>query len=272
MKRELTDQEIKVTVDKIREKYRKIITDFKKSNAILEAFEDRYMRVLKSHIDISVFLLAEIEVVDEIYKKEEDKQKQKAMRLQAKKNIKTGESFADKVMQENFDRITKYELVPLSKNADEEIERLLGAVRFLLISYWPALLNITKNIYENSIAKIFNDYYHNLVINYDYKECPPIAKSYKYALESMQANNKRVETERYHIIKETAFLLNDILKSLNELLKEENPSLETKMKIDQTDKILKANFENLSYKEALLKVKNYIYQILIDFRIRDLKR
>lgn len=273
MIKKLSEEEIKATVEKIREKYKKIIKEFKKSNSLLEAFEDRYRRVLKTHIDLSAFLLGEIEAVEEIYKNEEKKQKEKALRLEARKSIREENSFADRILKENLEKIQKYDPAVINNKADEEIERLLGAVRTLLVEYWPVIILITKAIYKSSISKIFEDYYHQLIMNYDYKDCPPIAKFYKNALESLYiTNSKRVENERFYIIKETAFLLHDILKSLKQLLEEDSEFLETnKIKMDSYDEKIK-KFNSLTYKQAVILVINYINQIINDFRIKELKR
>jgi len=274
MAKQLNDQELKITVNKIREKYRKIIDDFKKTNSILEAFEDRYIRILKSHIDVSVFLLAEIEAVEEIYKNEEKKMKERDERLSAKRRMKKKTSYADKVMDENLKKIIKYERIGICSNADEEIERLMGGVRNLINNYWPAVTVVVKHTPENSIKNNFNEFYHKLVLNYDYKGELPVAKSYKYALSTIPVNNKKIEFERYYIIKETAFLLNDILTYFNSIIKNNNEMLSDK-KINvniELDNLLKLHFDGLTHKEAFHKVHDYIKNLIADFRIRDIKK
>ncbi|MBN2547228.1 MAG: hypothetical protein JXB50_15605 [Spirochaetes bacterium] len=274
MSKKLNDEEIKITVNKIREKYRKIILDFNRTNAILEAFEDRYIRILKSHIDVSVFLLAEIEAVEEIYWNEEKKMKDKNERLAAKRRMRKKESYADKVMEENLKKIAKYDRVSICNNADEEIERLMGGVRDLINNYWPAVTVVLKHTPESSIKNNFNEFYHKLVLNYDYRGEVPVTKSYKYALQTIPVNNKKIEFERYYIIKETAFLLNDILSLFSDIIKNKNEIL-TDKKINvniELDNLLKLHFDGLTHKEAIHKVHDYIKNIIADFRIRDIKR
>ena len=71
MWKKLTHDEIKKVLSKIRQKYEILISDYNKSSTILENFEDRYISALQNKMDLSVFLLAEIEAVEELINKEE---------------------------------------------------------------------------------------------------------------------------------------------------------------------------------------------------------
>ena len=73
MWKKLSNEEITKTVEKIKEKYNNLINDFNMPKSLLTSFEDRYMNTLKASNDLSVFLLAEIEAVAELYKKEKDR-------------------------------------------------------------------------------------------------------------------------------------------------------------------------------------------------------
>ena len=95
MWKKLNEEEIKKTLEKIRNKYKELIMKFNKPKILLEAFEDRYIRTLRNKMDISVFLLGEIDALAELHITESEKQKKKALEKRRKHSSK--KSFADKI-------------------------------------------------------------------------------------------------------------------------------------------------------------------------------
>ena len=69
----LSQAEINMVLEKIRSKYQKLIDSYKKNPIILENFQQRYISTLKMRKNLSVFLLAEIQAVEELIKSEEEK-------------------------------------------------------------------------------------------------------------------------------------------------------------------------------------------------------
>ena len=90
--KKLSDIEIKQVLEKIRSKYKNLINEFNKPSTMSNAFEDRYISVLKNRMDLSTFLLAEIEAVEQLYKIEV--QKEKDRQLEIKMNKEKPKSFA----------------------------------------------------------------------------------------------------------------------------------------------------------------------------------
>jgi len=268
----LTDQEIRLALEKIRQKYQILIDKFHKPYTIAKLFEDRFMNALKSKADISVFLLAEIEAVQEIYNQEVEKQKQREEESMTKKiNQK---SFADKVLEENQKKIIKYPKIDVSPDADEEIERLFGAIRVLILNFWPIINQIYKNEPNYPAKRLISNYYHTLLTKYDYKGEVPIAKSYIIALNMIPKNFKKIDYERNYIIKETAFLLNEMLTEMKKIMNEDAlPNPQNKLSFnDSNNKVLKENSHGISYKDGFNKVIEYLSGVILDFRIKDLKK
>jgi len=272
MYKKLSEKEIIHTLEKIRKKYKEIIMKFNKPKIILDAFEDRYLRTLRHKMDISVFLLGEIDAIAELYQMEEEKLKKKALEKKQKHSHK--KSFADKIYEENRKKILKYPKVTICIGADEELERLIGAIRDILNNYWPIINLIFKNEFNSTTKNIFNDYYHKLLAQYDYKDNVPITKSYIFSLQKIPRDNKKIDYEHHYILKETAFLLNDILDSILNTINNEFLSLHNE-KIDilniNNDFITK-NFSGLNFKQGLEKIMNYLQEIINDFRIKEIKR
>ena len=118
----LSPEEITKVVAKIRERYDEYIFKYFKSKTVKFAFEERYAEVLQKRMDISNFLIAEIEAIQELIKREEAK-------IAAGPQSEQGrESLADRVeriYQENLEKIRKYPEIEIHPTANEEIKRLV---------------------------------------------------------------------------------------------------------------------------------------------------
>ena len=271
MWKKLSNEEINKTVEKIKEKYNSLINDFNMPKSLLTSFKDRYMNTLKKSNDLSIFLLAEIEAVAELYKKEEDRREEARQKRLNKKE----KSFADKVFEENRKKIEKYPKPNLTFDADEELIRIIGAIRNFLINYWPVLNYIYKDESYSSIKSKLGELHYQLLIKYDYKDNPPITRSYADSLNRVPIDKKKLESEYYYILKETAFLLNEIYDTLKIILKENKiPDINSKLFVPEFNQKewYKKYFQNLNHKECIEKICNYLSDIVIDFRIKDIRK
>ncbi|HPO48806.1 MAG TPA: hypothetical protein PLO89_00630 [Spirochaetota bacterium] len=272
----LNEREINLVLTKIKNKYQKLISEFKKSRTLADGFEERYFNALKSKIDLSTFLLAEIEAVEELYKREEEK-KSKEIPLK-KQEQKPAPTIADKVYEENKKRIEKYPRLILDvSDADEDTERLLGGVREFINSYFQAITTIYKERRHTNEGEKNNNFSNKFLSSYDYKGEIPIARQYVIALQRRPRDFKKIEYEHKFVLKETAFLLNEILDLLESIaIKEDIPQPDKKLSL-QKDKSSQENkfyeyFNNLTYKEAFEKVRGFLKDLITDFRFKDIKR
>ena len=133
--RKLTPGEITGAVEKIRKKYDTYVSKFFKPRTLKEAFEERYIRALRSGVDISSFLLAEISAIEELIDREEKRIAQEPVKPDPQKQ----QSFADRVLEENRQRIIKYPDISFHNDASEETRRLLGALSDLLRERWQGI-------------------------------------------------------------------------------------------------------------------------------------
>lgn len=275
--KDLNDKEIRLAINKIKAKYEEIIKEFKKGRSLLDAFEERYMKALKNRMNISVFLLAEIEAVEELYRREQAKKELEEREKIERNSNQNKESFADKVYNENLKKISKYPKINLGSDSDEEIERLLGAVRDLINNYWHALVIIYKEKRFSTESEAIQEYYHKLLANYDYTGDFPIAKRYVDALHRKPKDLKKVDYEHRYILQETAFLLNDIAKTLNDVIQMDSIPNSNK-KLNTKEVMLKQNswfyeyFKNLTHKESVQKVLKYVNEVIDDFRFKGIKK
>jgi len=273
MEKKLTPEEVKVVLSKIRSKYEKIITEFKKSRIIVENFDERYISALRNRQDVSIFLMAEIEVVEELYKKEKENKEKEAIG-KPQKATET-RSVADKIFDENRQKIIKYTKIDLGKDADEELERLLGAVREYLNDYFPAIIYIYKERRHTAEGDHLNDFYHKFLTQYDYKGDFPISRQYVASLDRLPKDFKKIDYEHRYIMQESAFILNDLLEALDMIIKKNSiPMPETVIKINKkayTEAFFHL-FNNKSYEFAVKKNFEHLDEILNDFRFKGLKK
>lgn len=268
----LSKKEVELVVDKIKDKYKKIIVDFKKPETILEAFSTRYITALKAHLDISMFLLAEIEAVDEIYKNEEKKQVEQKNR----KNLKKGQSVADRIFEENLQRIKKYPRIRLTDEGDEDVEYLCGAIREFIIIHWPVITHIFQENRQSRAALKVNEYHHALISLYDTKGAVPIARHYVTALGLRPVNFKKADFEYRRILQETGFLLNDIMKLFKGVSRENSLPWPDRKVIFQNVRLIRPEVKKLfsgkTYGFCFDLVYTKLEDILADFRLKDFKR
>lgn len=272
----LTEQELNAALRKIRNKYEKLITDFKKSRVLIESFEERYIRALKSKMDLTTFFIAEIEAVEELYKREEEKRV-----LQEKENLAKKENkpnIADKIYEENKNRIRKYTRIQINhQDSDEEIEYLFGALREFINNYFPALVIIYKEKKHTTEGEKISDFSNKFLTHYDYKGDIPISRQYITALERRPRDFKKIEYEHKFIMKETAFLLNEILELLDKIISKNDIPMPDKKLLIEKNKNSDENwfyeyFNNLTYKESIEKTYNFLKEIITDFRFKDIRR
>jgi hypothetical protein len=273
MAKDLTNDELKIAVSKIKSKYEKLIIEFKKSRVLIDNFEDRYRSALKNRMDLSVFLLAEIEAIEELYNKE--KLKKEAALAEKPAVNEEKQSLADKIFEENRQKIQKYSKIDLGTESDEELERLLGAIRDFLNNYFPAINMIYKERRHTAEGEKLNEYYHKLLTQYDFKGEVPITRQYSAALSRLPRDFKKIDFEHRFVMQETAFFLNDILDLLEIIIKRNSvPMPETLLKPQKKDVSPQFYelFNGIRYDESVKLNYDFLNSILIDFRFKGFKK
>jgi len=275
----LSQIEINDVLKKIRSKYDLLFRSYKKSRVLSEMFEERYQNAIKTRMDMMTFLKAEIDVVDEILEKEEerkkeaDKQKEEEKLLE-KKRTEVELSIAEQLQQEYREKILKYPPAQMSIELDEELDRFIGSMRDFLNSYLPALTYIYREKAHTLEGETINVIYDKIVLQYDYKGDAPIARRLITAYK--QTDSKRIDMERSFVMKETAFLFNELMDELQEIFNDNNIPFPTNRVVlpkalSQENKFTKI-FDNKTFKDAFVIVFEQLKLIISDFRIKDIKK
>ena len=174
-------------------------------------------------------------------------------------------------------RIQKYPVVELGAEAAEDISRLMGAVRILINDYYPALNVVFRDAGHSVYAEKISSFYNRLMSEYDYKGEVPMARRYKDLASVRSSDHLKVDYEYRYVLQETAFLLNDIYACLSSLIRNEEVPMPAKKIVVGPSKFAisekyKLTFNGKKYFEAVGIVKDFIDEILIDFRLHSIKR
>ena len=246
--RKLTPGEITAVVEKIRKKYEEYIYKYFKSKSLREAFEERYLRSLRTSVDISSFLLAEIGAIEELITREEE-------RIVLPPARAPGPDIADKVIEENRRRIAKYRDSSFHPDASEDARRLLGALQQIAEEHWPALTSALRDTASNmnSLEMLNLDSQLRYLAVPGRVGIPQFLVRYVGQLKRFPRNYAAIDREDKEFILEAAFFLNDLLTILE--------------RVRRVYKDLGA-----SARESIGAAIDFTWGAIGDFRLKDLKR
>jgi hypothetical protein len=248
----LSPNEIIRVVAKIRQRYDEYIFKYFKPPTVKFAFEERYAEVLQKRMDISSFLMAEIEAIQELIKREEDKVRSGSQGEEGR------ESLADRVeriYQENLEKIRKYPEIEIHPTANEEIKRLVGALNTLDSEHWPRLLEILRDTSysQGSMTMVNMEGKLRYLGSPGVDRVPGALSRYLYHLNRFPRDYPAIDREEKEYILESAFFLHDLNEILGRAL---------------------ANYPRLreEQKQGLQEIQRYVNGMIQDFRVKDLKR
>ena len=249
--RKLTPGEITSSVEKIRKKYDEYIAKFYKPRALRDAFERRYVTALHAKVDVSSFLLAEISAIEELLSREE----QRIMAGPSRASAEKEPSFADKVLEENLKKITKYPELAVHADAGEEVRRLAGAMAGIARARWQDLgvaLQETMYAMTSSEMLALDSQLHDLPPT-SRDELPDALSRLITELKRFPRNFPAIDREEKEYILQCAFFLNDL-----HLVLERVKRVYTDMPAEP--------------KKTIEDTLAHVWEVIGDFRLKDLKR
>jgi hypothetical protein len=249
--RKLTPGEISGAVEKIRKRYDTYVNKYFRPKTLKEAFEERYIRALRSGVDISSFLMAEISAIEELIDREEKKMAMEPAKPEPEKQ----QSIADRVLEENRKRIIKYPDIQFHKDASEETRRLLGALTVLLKDRWQQIGEALQDtMYSmNSSEMLSLDSQLHYMASTDKDETPQFLIRLVAQLRKFPRNYALIERDEKEYVLEAAFFLNDLFTVLERVKRVYTEiAAEAKKTID----------DNLAH----------VWEVISDFRVKDFKR
>jgi hypothetical protein len=248
----LSPEEITRVVAKIRRRYQDYIYKFFKPKTVLFAFEERYMEALQKKADISTFLLAEISAVEELNKREEAKIAAGPTSDAERESV--GER-VERILEEQRERVRKYPDVAIHATANEEIRRLVGAMSTLEAEQWPRLSGpLRDTTYSRSSLTMTNlESRLRYLASLGTDRVPGALSRYLYHLNRFPRDYPSIDREEKEYILECAFFLHD----LNDILER---VFQNYPRLDE------------GRKRQLQAVQQYVQGVILDFRVKELKR
>jgi hypothetical protein len=249
--RKLTPGEISASVEKIRRKYDLYVSKYFKPRNLRRAFESRYIQALRAKVDISSFLLAEIGAIQELTEREEQKVQLGPVRPSGEKP----QGFADKVLEENRARIAQYPDLAFNPDASEEIRRMAGALTELAAKRWQDLgAALEETMYAMSSSEMLTlDSQLRYLSSPGGNEAPQFLNRLLVQLRKFPRHYPSIDREEKDYILQSAFLLHDLFVVLERVKRVYTEMAEERRKVVE---------------ESL----NHVWQIISDFRLKDLKR
>jgi hypothetical protein len=248
----LTPGEITSTVEKIRRRYDEYVTKYFKPRGLREAFETRYLRALRSGVDVSAFLLAEISAIEELVEREDQRIQAGPLRPAASA---PRADFAERVLQENRKRISPYPDIRFHADAGEEVRRLVGALTQLARESWGDIaVALGDTMYAMGTSEMLAlDSQLRYLGSPGGEEPPSYLARLMSELRRFPRNYPSIEREEKEYVLEAAFFLNDLLVVM--------------------DRVLRVYTDMAAEKRSLLeKARAWTWDVVTAFRLKDLKR
>ncbi len=238
-------------MEKIRRRYDDYVTRFFKPKSLRAAFEDRYLEALRSRVDISSFLLAEIGAIDELTAREEKRVQEEAVEQPTGKQP----GFADRVLEENRRRIASYPDVAFHEDAGEEVRRMAGALSRLERERWSDLGAALQNtMYAMSASEMLAlDSRLRSLCPSRADEPPAFLARLMSELHRFPRSYAAIEREEKEYILEAAFFLNELHTVLQ--------------RVQEVHADMPA-----SRKTVVAETLAYVAAVVRDFRLTELKR
>jgi len=238
--------DVDAVVQKLKSLYKKYAEVFGTKIFNLEAFEQRYRDALVNKINLTNFCHAEITVFEELKKK-----------VEKKSTAEAGASYsnvADRIIEENLQKIRKYRLIDFHPDAEEETKYLLGVITDFYYELWGQVKGALKPLGERS----FNDFMEKLENDFSYYVVP-LRSLYSraaddYMLVLSRKNPKESERASYNFIKYGAILLNNCLKLIADAMNLAGPKP-----------------EHAEGMETLQKIRQFLHKIVTDFRLSEIR-
>lgn len=230
------------------------MVQFIKDRSALESFEDRYIQAMRARLDLALFLHAEMTVVEELIKNEQDHinaEQQKTLRK--KQEREQSQSLADRVLEENRRRIAKYPPMQIHPEASEEIERLFNCLNTFEREFWPEVEKYMRSAYTTSVLSPRMRLEEKIITlcRPTAAGLPPRLSRYRTLFDWVPRNALEIEKEGKKCLLDAAFFLHDLVDVITEMKKSGNLQ---SFELENVDKLL-----------------GYVHTLLDDFRLKDFK-
>jgi hypothetical protein len=261
----MSDDEIDRLIEKLKQKY----SEYSAKNPTwfnYNAFRDRLMVAIKNRMNLEAFILAEIANFEKVREKYEKK-----------KNEKSFSEQVDRIIDEQTARIKKYPELRFHSRAGLEIAHLYGALFEFTQDYFAVLFAVIEDKALKDRLISVQQALGELAVP---RGTLPSRRIEDHAMKLRRPDVTELELERdkNEYLKESAFLLHDIIDFCDGLIEArnrewENPLRMNKLYIDERrKKAVTGLFTGLTGYGAIMKVRDYAAAIIDDFRLTAFRR
>lgn len=260
----LSDEELNGLIAKLKERY----AEYAKRNPTWfnrDAFEERLLMAIRNRMNMEAFILAEIanfEKVREKYEKEKSK--------------RPFSETVDRIIEEQTARIKKYPAIRFHSKAGIEISHFYGALSEFALHYLPILYVLLPSGGLKDILISFDDRLKDLAVP---RGTLPARRVENHVSKiRLGATELELERDKNEYLKESAFLLHEIIDFCDELVESRDPSFETPLRMNRLTieegrrNIISSLFAGCTGYGAIIKVRERAEAIIADFRLTAFKR
>ena len=254
-KRKMKQEQIEAALDEIRSRYDRLTSDYGKPAALKDSFNERYYDALRMRMGLDNFFKNEISAVEALENGiQNEKKKSAALKESVEKKSQQKQSTAQKVWEENLQRIEKYPEYHFHDDAAHDIVKLLGAMKRYEEKNWPDLMTLFRATGTGRQMEVRT----SLELKWREFTSPSAGKlpsrivKYSNLLSCYPKDPKEIEWEERQILYDAARFLGSISEFIREFM------LNDRLEVNVLSS-LKNNKEELD-------------SILEDFRLQDLSR
>ncbi|HOT46852.1 MAG TPA: hypothetical protein PLM53_17910 [Spirochaetota bacterium] len=261
----MTEGEINRLIDKLKKRY----AEYSRKNPTwfnMDAFNDRLLMAYRNRMNLEAFILAEIANFEKVRDKYEKK-----------KNEKSFSDQVDRIIDEITARIKKYPAIRFHPKAGVEITHFYGALSDFELNYFPVLFIIAedKSLKDRLIA--FEQELNNLAAPRGKLPAKRV-EDHLMKLRLRDAQELEIERDKNEYLKESAFLLHDIIDFCDGLIESRNQEWENPLRMnrlyveDKRKKAITTLFAGLTGYGAIMMVRDRASEIIDDFRLTAFRR
>ena len=254
-RKRLRPKEIEEKLEELRSSYAAFITEYKKPNHLLTAFNERYFEILRNRMDLSGFFEAETAALEDLKSREINDRKALQEKARKKNQLqRKRRDTAQRIWEENQQHIFQYPCFGIHPEASADVDRLLGAMAAYRKERWPRLEWVFRSLApgrEGDTRVALEMHWRDFCVP-GVDEVPPRIWKYRSLLSRLPRKEETIEWEERQIIFECARFLGLLRNTVGELLND-NTLLEKE-------------------KQEILQEQEALETILADFRLFDLLR
>jgi hypothetical protein len=261
----MSDDEIDRLIEKLKQKY----SEYSAKNPTwfnYDAFRDRLMMAIRNRMNREAFILAEIANFEKVREKYDKKKSEKSFSEQV-----------DRIIDEQVARIKKYPELRFHPRAGLEIMHLYGALSEFAQGFFAVLFAVIEDKALKDRLISFQQALGELAVP---RGTLPSRRIEDHLAKLRIPGVPEIELERdkNEYLKESAFLLHEIIDFCDGLVAGRNPDWENPLRMgklyidDRRKKTVTDIFTGCTGYGAIMKVRDHAAAIIEDFRLTAFRR